>query len=171
MRTIILLLILQIISISSISAQQIPSVQLRDINGKTVNTATLRNEGKPFIICFFAGWCKPCLLELEAIHEVYGDWQKETGVKLIAISIDDAQNSLKVGPDARAKGWKYEILLDPNADFRRALGGNLIPAVFVVDGNGKITSSRTGYNNGAEKRLIEEVRKLLNPKKEQVTKE
>jgi alkyl hydroperoxide reductase subunit AhpC len=98
---------------------------------------------------------------LEAIKEVYEEWQEETGVKLIAISIDDAQNTLKVGPDVRAKGWKYEVLLDPNGDFKRALGVNLIPTAFVVDGNGKIVSSRTGYTNGAEEHLIEEVRKLI----------
>ncbi|MDR0412530.1 MAG: TlpA family protein disulfide reductase, partial [Dysgonamonadaceae bacterium] len=75
------------------TAQQLPSVQLKDINGKTIDTATLTNDGKPFIISFFATWCKPCLRELEAIKEVYEEWQEETGVKLIAISIDDAQNS------------------------------------------------------------------------------
>ena len=164
MKIVKLLLILQMMGIISINAQQIPSVQLKDLQGKTVNTSTLLNDGKPFIICFFAGWCKPCLRELEAIHEVYEDWQKETGVKLIAVSIDDAQNSLKVGPDVSAKGWQFEILLDPNSDFRRALGGSLIPAVFIAGGDGKIVFSRTGYTTGAEIHLIEEVRKLLNTK-------
>ena len=151
-----------LINIVSGNAQQLPSVQLKDLKGKPVNTSSLENDGKPFIICFFASWCAPCLRELEAIKEVYEDWQEETGGKLYAVSIDDAQNSLKVGPDARAKGWPYEILLDPNADFRRALGGNLIPAVFIVDGDGKIAYSRTGYTAGSEELLIEEVRKLLN---------
>ena len=158
------LFILLIMGIMSVQAQQLPSVQIKDLKGKTVHTATLRNDGKPFIICFFATWCKPCLRELEAIHEVYEEWQQETGVKLIAVSIDDAQNSLKVAPDVSARGWQFDVLLDPNADFRRALGGNLIPAVFIVDGAGKIVSSRTGYTNGAETHLIEEVRKLCNAK-------
>ena len=161
MRNIRLLFIFFVAGIVSIHAQQIPSVQLKDLKGKTINTSTMENAGKPFIISFFAAWCKPCLMELEAIKEVYEDWQKETGVKLYAISIDDAQNSLKVGPEAKAKGWKFEILLDPNADFRRALGGDLIPAVFVVDGKGKIILSRSGYKSGEEELLIEEVRKLL----------
>ena len=156
-----LLLAFKLLSIISAHTEHLPSVQLKDLNGKTVNTSTLVNDGKPFIICFFATWCKPCLMELEAIKEIYEDWQHETGVKLYAISIDDAQNSLKVGPEAQAKGWQYEILLDSNADFRRALGGNLIPAVFIVDGDGKIVYSRTGYTAGAEEHLIEEVRELL----------
>jgi peroxiredoxin len=143
------------------SAQQLPSVQLKDINGKTVDTSTLSNDGKPFIISFFATWCKPCLRELEAIKDVYEEWQEETGVKLYAISIDEAQDALKVGPEAKSKGWEYDILLDPNSDFKRALGVSKIPAVFVVDGKGKIAFSRTGYTNGSEEHLIEEVRKLI----------
>ena len=164
MKYLVFTLIFLITGFVSGNSQQIPSVKLKDLNGKTVDTSTLRNEGKPFIISFFALWCKPCLRELEAIKEVYEEWQQETGVKLYAISIDDAQNSLKVAPNVRAKGWQYEVLLDPNSDFKRAMRVNLIPAIFVVDGNGKIVSSRTGYTNGAEEHLIEEVRKLLKEK-------
>ncbi|MDR1585142.1 MAG: TlpA family protein disulfide reductase [Prevotellaceae bacterium] len=144
---------------------QLPSVALRDINGKTVDTSKLNNNGKPFIITFFASWCKPCLRELKAIHEVYPDWQDETGVKVVAVSIDEAQNSARVKPMADSSGWEFEVLLDPNSDFKRALGVNLIPAAFVVDRNGKIVLSRTGYTDGSEKHLIDEVRKLIAEKK------
>lgn len=98
------------------SYAQLPSVTLKDINGKTVDTATLQNDGKPFIISFFATWCKPCNRELKAISEVYADWQDETGVKVIAISIDQAQNVAKVKPLVDGYGWEYEVLLDPNSD-------------------------------------------------------
>jgi thiol-disulfide isomerase/thioredoxin len=134
---------------------------LKTIDGKSVNTATLNNDGKPFIISFFAIWCKPCQRELKAIAEVYEDWQEETGVKLIAVSIDEAQNVAKVKPLVNGFGWEYEVLLDPNSDFKRALGINLIPATFVIDGKGKIVSSRTGYTDGSETHLIEKVRELL----------
>lgn len=165
MKRITFVIVFFIASLLFSHAQQIPSVRLKNLNGKTVDTSTLTNNNKPFIISFFAAWCKPCLRELDAIKEVYETWQNETGVILYAVSIDDAQNSLKVGPDVKAKGWNFEILLDPNSDFKRALGVNLIPAVFVVDGNGKIAYSRTGYTDGSEELLIDEVRKLLAPKK------
>ena len=93
---------------------QLPSVKLKDINGKVIDTATLSNDGKPFIISFFATWCKPCNRELKAINEVYPDWQDETGVRVIAVSIDEAQNAQKVKPMVDAAGWEYQVLLDPN---------------------------------------------------------
>ena len=126
---------LAIFAVSGASAQ-LPSVNLKTIDGKTVDTATLSNDGKPFVISFFATWCKPCNRELKAIHEVYPDWQDETGMKLIAISTDEAQNVSKVKPLVDAEGWEYEVLLDTNSDFLRALGIQMIPHVLIIDGNG-----------------------------------
>ena len=149
-----------------ISAQSLPSVSLKSLDGKTVNTSQLSNDGKPFIISFFATWCKPCLRELNAINEVYADWQEETGVKLIAISVDQAQNTNRVKPLVDRMGWDYEVLLDANSDFTRALNINsaLIPVVLIVDGNGNIVDRRTGYTDGSEEHLIEKVRELISQK-------
>jgi len=140
---------------------QLPSVALKNLEGKTINTAELNNDGKPFIISFFALWCKPCLRELKAIHEVYEEWQEETGVKVIAVSIDEAQNIQKVKPLVDQNEWEFEVLLDPNSNFKRAMGVNMIPAVFVIDGSGKIVDSRNGYTDGSEEHLIEKVRELV----------
>lgn len=146
----------------SVAAEaQIPSVTLKDINGKTVRTDTLSNNGKPIIIDFFATWCKPCNRELSAISEVYEDWQEETGVKLIAVSIDQAQNINKVKPLVDSHGWEYEVLLDPNSDLKRALGVQTIPYTIIVDGKGNIVYRHNGYVEGAEEELIEKVRELV----------
>lgn len=143
---------------------QLPSVTLKSIDGKTVRTDTLSNDGKPFIIDFFATWCKPCNRELSAISEVYEDWQEETGVKLYAVSIDQAQNINKVKPLVDNHGWTYDVLLDPNSDFKRALGIQTIPYVIVCDGKGNIVAKHNGYTEGAENELIEKVRELVGKK-------
>lgn len=157
----ILAIALMLMCLGGEALAQLPAVTLKDINGKTVRTDTLSNNGKPFIIDFFATWCKPCNRELKAIHEVYPDWQEETGVKLIAVSIDQAQNINKVKPLVDEQGWEYEVLLDPNSDFRRALGIQMIPYVIIVDGKGNIVYKHNGYTDGAENELIEKVRELI----------
>ena len=140
---------------------QLPAVVLKDLSGRQVRTDTLQNQGRPFIIDFFATWCKPCNRELDAISEVYDDWREETGVKIIAVSIDQAQNTGKVKPLVDNHGWDYDVLLDPNGDLKRALGIQMIPYVLIVDGEGQIVYKHNGYTDGAETELIEKVRELV----------
>lgn len=159
MKKVVLIALLGLCAIS-ISAQ-IPKAILKDINGKPVSTDTLSNNGKPFVIDFFATWCKPCNRELDAISEVYEDWQAETGVKIFAVSIDQAQNMNKVKPLVDNHGWDYDVLLDVNGELKRALGVQVIPYVMICDGNGNIVFKHSGYTDGGEQELIEKVRELL----------
>ena len=154
-------LVMAIDLIDATAEAQLPSVLLKNTEGKTIDTAELNNDGKPFVISFFATWCKPCNRELKAISEQYADWQDETGMKVVAISIDQAQNINKVKPMVDAEGWEYEVLLDPNIDFRLALGIQMIPHVLIIDGEGKIVESRSGYTEGAENHIIEKIRETL----------
>ncbi len=154
------LFIVLLTTISFPSTAQLPSVQLKDLNGKTVNTAELSNDGKPFVISMFATWCKPCLRELRAIAELYPDWQDETGMKMYIISIDEAQNVSKVEPFVSAEGWDYEVLLDPNSYFSRSMGISNVPHVLIVDGKGKVVYSHSGYTDGSETEIIKKIREL-----------
>ncbi|MBR5844590.1 MAG: TlpA family protein disulfide reductase [Bacteroidaceae bacterium] len=159
MKKFLLAVVALFLSVSAFA--ELPSVQLKDIDGKRVDTSKLNNGGKPYIISFFATWCKPCLRELDAVNEVYADWQDETGVKLIAVSIDKAQDESKVKPLVNSKGYEYQVLLDPNGDFKRAMGVNMVPTVFIIDGKNNIVETRTQYTDGSEEHLIEAVRALL----------
>ena len=134
---------------------QLPNVKLQDIDGNTVQTGSISNDSKPVIISFWATWCKPCLRELKAIHEVYPDWQDETGVKMIIVSVDQAQDVNRVKPMVDGFGWEYEVLLDPNGDFKRAMNVQNIPHVFILDGKGKIIYNHVGYVDGAEEDIYD----------------
>ncbi len=139
---------------------QVPSVNLKDIEGKSVNTKSIAKMKRPVIVSFFATWCKPCLRELKAINEVYDEWQEETNVELIAVSIDNAQSADKVKSLVNGLGWEYSVWLDPNGDFKRALGVSLIPAIFVFNSEGKLVFSKSGYTDGSETELIEKIKKM-----------
>ena len=109
----IFLLAAMAVLILNVSAQEgektlkkLPSVNVKTLDGKTINTADISNNGKPIIMSFWALWCKPCINELTTIAEVYDEWVEETGVKVIAVSIDDSRSSSKVGPTVNGKGWE-----------------------------------------------------------------
>ena len=141
--------------------QRLPSIDLRTAGGEAFNTSDISNDGKPIILSFWALWCKPCIKELNTIADEYYDWQEETGVKLIAVSIDDARSSSKVKPFADGNDWDYEILLDVNGDFKRAMNVNMIPHTFILDGNGNVVWQHTSFSEGGELQLIDNVRKVI----------
>ncbi|MEG1498666.1 MAG: TlpA disulfide reductase family protein [Bacteroidales bacterium] len=160
MKKIILACVCLLFTAQWVGAQKLPSVKLKDINGKEVNTADLNNDGKPIILNFWATWCKPCLKEMKAISDVYSEWVEETGVKMISVSIDDSRSSAKVKTMSDANSWEFEMLLDVNGDFKRAMNVVNPPHVFILDGEGNTVFQHNGYSDGSEEELIEIVRKL-----------
>jgi len=162
----LMILMLVLFAGTQMAKAQLPAVTLKSMEGKEVRTDTLNlmNQGRPIIIDFFATWCKPCNRELDAIAEVYQDWVDETGVKLIAVSIDQAHNQNKGKPLVNQHGWEYDVLLDPNSEFKLAMGiPGAIPYTLIIDGKGNIVYRHNGYIEGAEEELIEKVRELVKP--------
>jgi peroxiredoxin len=146
-------------------SQSLAAADVKTLDGKIVNTSKFSNDGKPMIISFWATWCKPCKKELDAIAEEYATWQKETGVKLIAISIDDSRSTSKAATDAKSHNWGYEVYLDENQDFKRAMNVNNIPHTFVVDGKGNIVWQHNSYAEGDEDHLYEVIKKVAKGEK------
>jgi len=157
-----LLLILALIGSSTFLHAQahLPSVDLQNLEGATVNTSEWENDGSPMVVNFWATWCKPCVTELAAIHEEYIDWIDETNVKLIAVSIDDTRNSMRVAPFVNGRGWEYDIYLDPNSDFKRAMNVGNPPHTFLLNGKGVICWQHSGYAPGDEVELYENILRL-----------
>src|SRR5258706_2395387 len=145
---------------SPAKGRSIPSVAVKTLQGEATNTSSISNDGKPIIISFWASWCNPCIEELNNIADVYPQWQKETGVKLVAVSIDDARTSQRVTPFVNGRKWPYEFLLDPNSDFKRSLNVNMPPHTFLVNGKGEIIWQHVGYVDGNEDELFEQVKKV-----------
>ncbi len=143
------------------TGQKLPSVEVRTLEGTMFNTADISNDGKPVIICFWATWCKPCIKEHDAINDVYEDWVDETGVKLYSVSIDNSRSSNRVKPFVNGKGWEFDFLLDINGDFKRAMGVNVPPHTFILNGNNEIVWQHVGYLDGDEDEYIEIVEKLI----------
>ncbi|RBL88130.1 TlpA family protein disulfide reductase [Chitinophaga flava] len=142
------------------SQQKLPNVSVKDLEGKLVQVGSFSNNGKPMIISFWATWCKPCISELETIADDYDNWKKTSGVKLIAISIDDARTSSGIKSLVASRGWQYEVYNDYNKDLYRALGIANVPYTVILNGDGTVVERHAGYNPGDEYHLLEAVKKI-----------
>ncbi|MDA0945970.1 MAG: TlpA disulfide reductase family protein [Bacteroidetes bacterium] len=143
-----------------VHAQSLPDITLKDIEGNALSTASLVNAEGPTVFCFWATWCSPCKRELNNYAELYEDWVDETGVQIVAVSIDDQRSVNRVAPYVNSVGWEYQILLDPNRDLARALGVQNVPHTFVVNAEGEVVWSHNNYADGDEYELYEELLKL-----------
>lgn len=154
-------LLLVMVSFLAFSQNELPKVDMKTLDGKAINSQELSTDDNVIIVSLWATWCVPCLKELDAISEIYPDWQEETNVKLYAISIDDSRGVKRVKPLVNGKGWDYTVLLDTNNDFKRAVGAATVPLTLLVKNN-KIVYRHSGYSPGAEYDLYEKVKEFSN---------
>lgn len=138
----------------------LPAVSVKDMNGQPVNFAEFVTKGQITIVSFWATWCKPCLIELNNVDNLYADWQEKYKVRLIAVSVDDSRTSPKVKPYVMSKNWTYDILMDMNGDLKRALNVTNPPTTFLIDKEGKIVYTHTGYLEGDEVELEKKIAEL-----------
>ena len=159
----ILLSLILIAFISTFSCGQnktLPKVKVKTLNGSKVNFNEIDNGSSPIVISFWATWCKPCIKELNNIAEIYDDWQEETGVKIIAVSIDDTRSMSKVAPFVNSSDWQYEVYLDPNGNLKRAMGVSTVPHTFLLNKNKEIVWQHKSYVEGDEEKLFKEIKKI-----------
>ncbi len=149
---------LLLFSLITTAQNSIPNTQLKTLDGKNTNLQDIANNNDLIVVSLWATWCVPCKNELDAISEVYSDWQDETNVTLYAISVDDSRTVKRVKPLVNGKDWDYEVLLDTNNDLKRALGASTVPLTLVIK-NGKIVYRHSGYTPGSEDDLYEEIKK------------
>lgn len=143
------------------SDSKVPSIKLKDLSGKEVDFKSYAENGKITIVSFWATWCSPCKKELDNINVLLPEWEADYGVELIAVSIDNARNATKVKPYVSGKGWDFDVLLDVNEDTKRALNYGPIPYAIIIDQKGEIVYKHSGYYEGDEYALEDEIIKIL----------
>ncbi len=147
-------------AVPALSGQKaIPSVEIKTLDGKTVNIQKYTHQsGKITILSFWATWCKPCHQELDAVMELYPEWREKYDVQMLAVTVDTQRALAKVGPMVESKGWEYIILSDANQVLQTVLNFQSIPQTFLLDRNGDVIYEHTGYLPGDEYNLEEKIK-------------
>lgn len=160
----LLSLLCALLTVATVSAQQLPDVMIENADGKIVPVREVA-QGKPAIIAYWSIACKPCIQELNAINDALEDWRKEADFVVIAVSTDDARLKASAKAISKARGWEFICLFDENQTLKRAMNVSLTPQSFVVDANGNVVASHSGYTPGSEEQLFEKILKLKKKKK------
>lgn len=154
-----------VISSVSFAQKTLPNnIKLEGLEGQEVMSSHILKDSKPVVMLFWSTICKPCITEHDAFSEAYEDFLKEVDFKVVSISIDDRRNSSRAKSLVKGRGWPFETYLDVNQDLKRAMNVNLTPQLFIIDPQGNIVYSHTGYVPMGEEEIFEKLKKLF-PKK------
>jgi peroxiredoxin len=155
-----LLVLFTLIHFITYSQNQLPNVKLKNLKGELVNSnLDFQKKDVVYVYSFWATWCAPCVQELDAISEVYGNWKQKINIELIAVSVDDSRTEKRVKPMVNGKGWEYIVLLDTNQEFKRSLSIANVPYTVVVKNN-KIVYVQNGHSPGGESEFFEKLKSL-----------
>jgi thiol-disulfide isomerase/thioredoxin len=131
---------------------------LKDLEGNEVRLSDHR--GKVVLLNFWATWCGPCRLEMPILQR-FEKTHADKGVVVLAVSTDRFNDRSQIKPFLEENNFDFKVLLeDPEQlagyDYRG------IPALYVVDREGRIASARTGYNPDLKEKLETSILGIIN---------
>ena len=114
------------------------------ISGQAISLERLK--GKVVVIDFWATWCVPCIQDMPRMKDLYSKYH-DRGAEFIGVSLDRPQD--QGGLDALKKFVEAERIPWPQyyqgqgweSDFSVSCGISSIPALFVIDAQGKLAST------------------------------
>lgn len=142
------------------TAQDLPSTTIKQLNGRPVKFNEIFKEGRVTLVSFWATWCVPCKAEIKNIKEKMPEWKDQADFDFVTISIDDSRAAAMVKAYTKSQAWGWPVYLDQNSDLKRSLNFQNVPFTMIVDKSGKIVFQHTGYEEGGEDEVFEEVKKF-----------
>jgi len=149
-----------LMTLFSFAQNTVPQVNVKTLGGQSQSLSEFIKNDKITVLSFWATWCTPCKKELSAIAENYDSWKEDLGVEVLAITIDDTRQLSKVPGIVETSGWEYTILCGNQNEMQNAFNFQTIPQTFVVDKDGKIVYTHSGYVPGDEYELEEQLKKI-----------
>jgi thiol-disulfide isomerase/thioredoxin len=131
-----------------------PDLKTFNLEGKLPDTA-----GKVVVVDFWASWCGPCKKAMPILKQLSGTY-KDKPVVFLGVSLDESKSDMD---EFLAKNpMPFAMVRDPKGKLAEALKIEGIPASFVIDAKGKITSMHTGLTTTLKQDYIQEIEAGLN---------
>jgi len=113
--------------------------------------------GKPIILFFIQSACYSCLQEAKALKTLK---DKYPGIEIIAVGVDLLGKPMLVSWAAH-NNINYPVLLDPIFSVPEKYGFSFTPSSVVIDKNGKIAMTHSGYRTEDLKLFEDKIQELL----------
>ena len=139
------LFLLALLAIQLWQTRQVPeglapafTARLADGSAISLEAWRQRHPGRPVALYFWAGWCPVCTAQQGSIESLRQDWP----VLTVAMQSGDAG---QVAALLRQRGLDWPTVVDERGELARAYGLQGVPALVVVDGQGRLRAAAVGY--------------------------
>lgn len=109
-----------------------PKLDLKDTKGTRWTNELMKNDGKVYLIEFWATWCTSCKAMEPMIKDVYAKAKSEK-FEMLSITIDETPAD--VVKHLRAKPFPNPVLLDPVGKAWKEWKVESVPAFFMIKDN------------------------------------
>ncbi len=137
-----------------------PDFTAESVSGE--GPTTLKDaKGTVVILDFWATFCGPCkksFPKYQALVEQFGG-----EVNILAVSVDEPEDGTKdkIIEFAKNTGVKFAVVWDKDAKAVKLYSPPTMPTSFVIDKEGVVRHVHSGYKDGEEDKIAEEVKALL----------
>lgn len=123
------------------------------------NLRLSEQKGYIVVVGFWASWCRSCPLQLKAL-DALGQKYQDMGVKVWGITLDkDFDDALH---HARKQNLRLTVLHDSAVSVSERYDIDDLPALFIVDRDGRLRLMSDGFNPGDEVKLEAFLQTLVN---------
>ncbi|WP_169518367.1 TlpA family protein disulfide reductase [Solimonas variicoloris] len=129
-----------------------------DRDGQAVRASDFR--GRILITTFWASWCGPCLRELTLLERLQQVVGRE---RLAVVGVNWKEDRARYQEILRRlAGLQLTLTHDPRGRIGARYGVEAIPRLFLVDADGRVAYTHTGYDPETSlPRLVDEINRLL----------
>ena len=116
-------------------------------------------QGQVVLLNIWATWCAPCRIEMPAIESLH-DAYKDRGLKVVAVSIDDAGYEPRIRSFADSLRLTFEILHDSTGLIQRAYQTTGVTETVIIGRDGLIRKRVVGavqWDSPANRKLVEQL--------------
>ena len=137
--------------------KRVPEFTAKSIIGKELSSDQL--AGNVVILDFWATWCAPCVASMPVISEVAGKFADKN---VVFLAVNSGEEPEEINEFVKEKGWKLNILLDPEGELADAFSAEAIPLTVIVGKTGFVESVHVGFNgeDALRQRLTDELEVL-----------
>ncbi len=120
--------------------------------------------GQAILLNVWATWCDPCREEMPSIERLYQAY-RDRGLRVVAVSIDDAGSAPLIREFVQEHHLTFDILHDPKSSIMRLYGVLGVPQTFLISRGGEIFRSRfvADWSSAESRALIDSLLRAGSP--------